>query len=212
MTGPAPAGSPPGPSRDRDDGGNTPDPPGLAGSRPHLELLASRVEASGGPREGSETTEPQRYWLYEHLRRLSREAERILEELESAQLKPKIILADFRSQCIDPLGTVHDDLLTYYWRSECLMETLAVTEVDKVLLGSVREVRKDWAALGSAIAEYSRDRQEPDSPQSADNRLVTGKAFHTSLLQFTGALSAVANSDGFKTQRLRLARLLGIHS
>jgi hypothetical protein len=212
MTGPAPAGSPPGPSRDRDDGGNTPDPPGLAGSRPHLELLASRVEASSGDPEGSRTTEPQRYWLYEHLWRLSREAERILEELESAQLKPKIILADFYSQCIDPLRIVHDDLLTYYWRPECLMETLAVTEVDKVLLGSVREVRKYWAALGSAVAEYSRDRQEPDSPQPADNRLVTGKAVHMSLLEFAGALSAVTDGGGFKTQRLRLARLLGSHS
>jgi hypothetical protein len=200
------------PSRDGDPGEGPQDPLGLAESRRHLERLVDRLNTPDENPRGNETDDPQRYWLYEHLRRLSLLAEEILEEFEGAQLELPINFANFLTQCIEPLKSVHSDLLKYYWRTGCLMERLALTEVDNALFASTREIRKDWAGLGSAISEYSVARQEPGSPQPPDTLLVTGRVFQLDFLAFVNALSGLVNRNGFKKHHSRLASSLGMTS
>lgn len=212
MTGSTSANSSSEPSRDHEADESTQDPPGLAESRRYLEHLADRLMASDENPRGNEADETQRYWLYEHLRRLSRQAESILEDFEGAQLELPVTFGNFVDQCVKPLRIVHDDLLTYYWRAGCLMERLALTEVDRALFESAREVRKDWTGLGSAIQEYSLARQESGAPQQADTLLATGRAFHLNFLAFVRALSGLVTGAGFKRQHSRLAKSLGIPS
>lgn len=190
---------------------------GLAGSRGRLEALAARLET---PDKNAEPDE--QYWFYEYLRQLNLEVNSLLEEFEG-HLQPPIGFDDVVGQLIRPLEEIYGDLSKYYWNPRCLLSMLAVSEVDKELLKTTGEMRRDWGLLASAIREYvaarpdlvpeERLRRLPardQAPERPMTLLATSEAFYLSLLAFVKLLSGLVTSRGFMREHSRLAISLGL--
>jgi hypothetical protein len=212
MTGLSRAGAPSDPehSPNTDKGGQSAQ--GLAESRGCLIGLEERVRELDENPESTSLGEGQQYWLYEHLRRLSIQAESLLELFERKQLEFPIVLSDIIIQCLNPLQEIYSDLLAYYWRAGCLMERLAVTQVDQELLATTREIRKDWGSLATAIGEYLAARQDEDAQKRPKSLIATGGAFHRTFLTFVKTLQGLVARNAFKSNHARLADSLGLSS
>jgi len=209
MPGPNGADASPQPRRDRNPDQDAQAEQGLAASRDRLEDLAVSLGQHDEDPEVNKIDNRQRYWLYEHLRRLSIEANNLLEKFEE-DLGPPVIITNISLQYIEPLKEIYRDLRKYYWRPGCLMERFVVSQVDEALLETTRELRKDWASLSSTIEAYVEDRQGHEAQRQPESRLLTGKAFRLDFLAFVRTLSGLVTRNAFKSQHSRLATSLGL--
>lgn len=188
---------------------------GLAESRGRLKSLAEHLD-----KHDKNAGTDERYWFYEYLRQLHLKMSNLLEELEG-RLQPPIEFDDVVEQLIQPLEEIHDDLRKYYWKPRGLLEQLAVSDVDKALLKTTDEIRKDWGLLASAVREYVAARQglEPEeatslltvraqTPERPEVLLATGDTFYLRLLAFVKLLAGIVTHGGFTIEHSRLARLL----
>jgi hypothetical protein len=196
------------PNHSRDDRQDSHTAQGLAESRASLAVLDKRLRGIDRESVPAELISGQCYWLYEHLSRLSLATDSLLERLEALQLEFSAELGDVITECVNPLEGIRDDLLAYYWRRNCLMEKLAKSKVDEALVKTIRDARKNYLHLASAVREYMVVRQEEDSHDHPTSLLVTGDALNDAFLAFATTLSTLVNSNGFKSRRRQLSKSL----
>jgi hypothetical protein len=171
----------------------------LAETRSQLEALATASD---------EQVRTQRYWLYEHLWRLSVKASAILDAYEDdAGL---IMVGEVMQQYLDPLRAVRADLNTYYWRRDSLMARAASTKFDFELLDTIKALRDDWQDLVSAMKVYSAARQSSDMRQLGDLQVITDRQLIRTMAAFVRTLDSLVTTHGFETQAARLAKTMGI--
>lgn len=185
------------------DSGATETQQALVESRHPLQELERRLE-DGRDVEPNEVNEA-RYWLYEHLRRLSLAASDLLDEFQRDVSLP-IDFENDHTQYIKPLLAIYDDLLIYYWRPNCLMGEFAENGVDLALYTAINAGRQDWGRLHNAIRQYLAACQEEESPAKAKGRIITGREFESMFHEFVKLLSALVNRDGFKSVHSGLAK------
>jgi hypothetical protein len=189
--------TPPEPGRGIEATHNTPDP-SLMYSRSKLQAMAAADEIDSA----------EVYWLYEHLRRSSHEANRLLDEFQE-YIEVPITYGAILTKFIKPLMTIRADLAEYYWPDGCLLEDFAINEFEKAVLDTIRVIRTDWARLINAIQEYLETHQTKDAAGQSD-RERAGEAFHLMFLKFAETLSSLANRPSFMTRHSQLAATLNI--
>jgi hypothetical protein len=170
----------------------------LAYSRGRLQALAA----------ADEIVQTEIYWLYEHLQRSSREANRLLDEFQGYTEIP-ITSGAVLMKFIRPLEEIRKDLAEHYWPNGCLLEDLAIAEFDKEMVETIRVIRTDWARLISAIQEYLNTHQTKGEFGQAD-REHASETFHLMFLNFADTLSSLVNRPVFTRRHSELASTLGI--
>ena len=194
----------PGPNPDSGAGGNVHARQDLAESRAPLRAYETSLES--GEDISAEEVDRGRYWLYEHLRRLGLEAERLLNKFERDADLP-ILLGNTSETYIKPLLQIYDDLLAYFWSPQCLMEEFSTDKFDTTLHATIREVRENWGPLINAITEYLVVRQDPKAMMPSERYIATGRDFHETFSKFVKPLVGQVTRDSFKSQHSRLAQL-----
>jgi hypothetical protein len=178
----------------------------LKQSRGQLQAYALRLES--GDDIGAEEVDEGRYWLYEHLRLLGIEVGELLDKF-TKDVNAPITLGKVQGNYIRPLLQIYDDLLTYFWNPQCLMEEFSADEVDYDLHVTIRQVRTDWERLINAIKEYVVVRQDEEASFPAERHISTSLEFQQAFSQFAKPLVGQVARDGFRLQHSSLAESAG---